>query len=76
MAHYEITIKNGHYPLTYKCSTISEAFGCLMETASWASHVNFEPDGLMEALVSMRQGKTLKFESAGGYCVAVKDGEV
>lgn len=76
MKHYEIIIENGHYPLTYKCSTISEAFGCLMEVSSWASHVNFEPDGLMETLVSMRQGKRLTFEACGGYRVAVKDGEV
>lgn len=27
---YEITIENGAHPLTCKCSTIAEAYECLM----------------------------------------------
>lgn len=78
MKHYEITIGNGHYPLSYKCSTIAEAFGCLMEVSAWASHVTFDPDGIMEVLVSMKAGNTLSHESHG-YRIAVsdhKEGEV
>lgn len=75
MRHYEITVNNGPYPLTYKCSTISEAFGCLIEASSWASHIHFDPDRLMETLVSMMQGKTQTFE-ARGYRLAVLKGEV
>lgn len=75
MKHYEITIDNGHYPLTYKCSTISEAYGCLMEVSGWASHIHLDPDGIMETLVYMRNGTQLSFQ-AHGYCIAVREGEV
>ena len=75
MKHYEITIENGRYPLTYVCSTIAEAFECLMETSCWANHVKFDPDGLMELLVSLRFGKLLDHKGCG-YRVMVKDGEV
>lgn len=75
MKHYEIVIDNRNYPLTYCCSTIAEAFGCLMEVSGWASHVRFDPDGLMEMLVSMRFGKTISHNGCG-YYISVKDGEV
>lgn len=75
MKHYEIIIENRNYPLTYRCSTIAEAFGCLMEVSGWASHVRFDPDGLMETLVSMRFGKTISHNGCG-YYISVKDGEV
>lgn len=75
MKHYEITIDNGHYPLTRKCSTISEAYGCLVEVSTWASHIHIDPDGIMELLVNMRSGKTLSHE-AYGYRIAVKEGEI
>ena len=75
MKHYEITIANGHYPLTYKCSTIAEAFGCLMEVSSWASHVRIDPDGIMETLVSIMHGELLSHEACG-YRIDVKEGEV
>ena len=75
MKHYEITIKNGSYPLTYQCSTIAEAFGCLMEVSSWASHVQFDPDEMMGVLVNMSRGQGISFESYG-FRVAVQEGEV
>lgn len=74
MRYYEITISNGNYPLSYKCSTIAEAFGCLMEVSTWATHVHFEPDGIMELLVSMKSGETLSHE-AYGYRIEAKEGE-
>ena len=74
MKHYEITIKNGSYPLTYRCSTIAEAFGCLMEVSSWASHVRFDPDEMMGVLGDLHRGG-LSFETYG-FRVAVQKGEV
>ena len=75
MKHYEIQIENGHYPLSYKCNTISEAYDCLMELSAWASHVRPDPDGLMELLVDMRNGRLITHETYG-YRISVKDGEV
>ena len=75
MKHYEITIENGRFPLTYACNTIAEAFECLQEVSGWASHVRFDPDGLMETLVSMRFGKILSHNGCG-YRVVMKNEEV
>ena len=71
---YEITIENGAHPLTCKCSTIAEAYECLMGVRGWASHLGFDPDGLMEILVSMRGGKTLS-HMGYGYRIEIRDVE-
>lgn len=70
---YEITIENGAHPLTCKCSTIAEAYECLMGVRGWASHLGFDPDGLMEILVSMRGGKTLS-HMGYGYRIEISAG--
>ena len=75
MKYYEITIENGHYPLTYSCSTIAEAFGCLSEAAILAPRVKFDPDDMMEQLAAMRAGKLLACATAA-YRIAVMEGEV
>ena len=71
---YEITIENGAHPLTCKCSTIAEAYECLMGVRGWTTHLGFDPDGLMEILVNMRSKKTLS-HTGYGYRVEIISGE-
>ena len=75
MKHYEITLANGGYPMTYKCSTIAEAYGCLEFLASWVPGLVLDLEGVMEMLVDMKKGKTLS-HSTHLYGITVQDGEV
>ena len=75
MKHYEIMICNGHYPLTYKCTSIAEAFECLVSVSGWASHVRVDVEALMEVLVDLKRGNSQAFEAAG-YQIVVMEGEV
>lgn len=76
MKHYEIRLANGHCPLTYECTTISEAYECLQTLARWhPCKPAFNLDGLMEVLVDMAKEKTLSHENHA-VRIAVKDGEV
>ncbi|WNX84396.1 hypothetical protein RWV98_17755 [Agathobaculum sp. NTUH-O15-33] len=72
MKHYEITVSNGDYPLTYRCSTIAEAYGCLETLRTGLLHDReFDMDDVMELLVEMLHGKVLSHNCAGwsiGFC--------
>lgn len=74
--HFEIIIQNGHYPLTYKCTTMTEAYGC-METLRtdllFDGAIDLEE--VMESLVSMKHGKLLRVDR-NRYSIAIQAGEV
>lgn len=76
MKHYEITVNNGDYPLTYRCSTIAEAYGCLETLRTGLLHNRtFSMEGVMELLVEIRHGKVLG-HSDYGWSIRVCEGEV
>ena len=76
MKHYEITVSNGDYPLTYRCSTIVEAYGCLERLRTGLLHeLCWDMEGVMELLVEIRQGKTLS-HSEHGWSIFIREGEV
>lgn len=76
MKHYEITVENGHYPLTYKCSTIAEAYGCI-ETLRYRllRSVAIDMSNIMETLVQMKNGHMLGTQTSS-YSIRVLDGEI
>lgn len=66
MMHFEITIHNGSYPLTYKCTTATEAFGCIQQTINVLlneKHIDINLDKIMEYLVGMKQGGMISTEN-------------
>ena len=76
MKHYEITVANGDYPLTYRCSTISKAYGCLETLRTGLLHNRtFSMEGVMELLVEIRHGKVLGHTDYG-WSIRVCGGEV
>lgn len=76
MKHYEITVLNGDHPLTYKCSRISEAYGCLdaLRTGMMLD-VIFDMDSIMGMLVDMQRGEKLGHSNAR-WGIRVSEGEV
>lgn len=73
--HFEVIVDNMGYPLTYKCSTAAEAFGCITTLASWASHIRIDEDELMRILVNMKFGAGISHQQHG-FTVRIAEGEV
>lgn len=63
--HYKIIVANGNYPLTYACTSCAEAFGCIMELGNLSQKISFDPDEIMEALISMKHGKLISIHRCG-----------
>jgi len=74
--HYEIIVSNEHYPLSYKCSTMSEAYGCMEALRTGLLFDGaIDLDEVMENLVEMKVGKLLRVDR-NRYSIAVQVGEV
>ncbi len=74
--HYEIIVSNGHYPLTYKCSTMSEAYGCMEALRTGLLFDGaIDLDEVMETLVKMKNGERLSTKNYR-YSISVVEGEV
>ena len=75
MKRYEITVGDGGYPLTRVCDSISEAYGCIVETRRWVPFVrDISLDDMMSILADMRSGKeTGIFEER--WSIAVREVE-
>lgn len=74
--HFEIIVSNEHYPLTYKCSTMAEAYGCMEALRTGLLRdVAIDLEEVMESLVSMKHGKLLRVD-CDRYSIAIQAGEV
>lgn len=62
--HFEITIPNGSHPMVYRCTTATEAFGCMEDLASgYLQTALLNLDGIMEIIVDMARGKMICHQS-------------
>lgn len=74
--HFEIVVKNGHYPLIYKCSTAHEAFGCIESLLRHGIiHVTIDLDYIMKTLIEMKDEITL-CHSNSSFNINYEEGEV
>ena len=77
MKHFEISYFVGNVAFTYQCTTIHEAIRAFDALAHRDPHVydSTRLDDMIETLVSMKKGITLK--SSGAYfSIRYVDGEV
>lgn len=72
MVKFEVTIKNGNYPLTYQAINIYDALMCIMEATNCLGAYVYDVEEVMQSLVSMRFGGTMYIENAA-FAVQVID---
>jgi hypothetical protein len=76
MKHYEITLFNGSFPMVFKCTTATEAFGCMEQLAhGYLNAHQFDLDAIMSQLIEMKNGGLIGTECAA-YSIRYIDGEV
>lgn len=74
MKHYEVVVENGGYPLSFRCNTITEAFGCLLTLMNRNPRLSIDLDKLITQLVRLEEGRT-QFYQTSAYMLSVQDGE-
>lgn len=76
LSHYEITLENGHWPLTYKTTELSDAYDCivnlLQDRCATLGHIK---STLMLALAEITNDNLKTYETYG-ISVCLRDGEV
>lgn len=75
MKHYEVMLYNGDYPLVYKCNTIAEAYGCIVNLERQMPDSPIDLSILMEGLVGLTQ-EDRRGVGIGRYRIDVGAGEV
>lgn len=62
MKIYEVKVDNGGYPLTYRCKTIADAYGCVAALHDGGMRgAGLDLDDMMDVLVVMKKGTCRKY---------------
>lgn len=72
--HYQIMLDCDGYPMTYKCTTAAEAYGCLSAMNN-RGFIREDLDELMCSIVDMKRGKTIS-TTRGSLTISYLIGEV
>ncbi|MGI6634215.1 MAG: hypothetical protein ACOX7B_03465 [Christensenellales bacterium] len=74
--HFEITFRNGRWPLVRKTADAVDAFECVANLldATVSPHASYKT-GFLMAIASMVEGKSIE-HSSQGICVRLVPGDV